>query len=505
MMKNLHNLKYLLLRILAFLVSSYWFCRIMAIKFKLLSGFVLTSDIAYYGNMLYNTGWGQLLYTDFGVFRLGSTTFLTEHFAPTLVLLAPLYKLLPRPETLLVLQAGSIALSGFLLNLIGVELIKCNGQIDHAAVKESFGTSSGKAIHGQFTQFFFGIYRNFNCSLLISWVLPLILQILFLWNAATIDATVDDCYGFHQDSLIPLLLFLTVFFVLRSKFRIAFACFLLLIGTKENLPVLGVIICVYGMILTLGGRGASRQRCLIWIYACLIMFAGSYYFQHLTGNRHVAILSKFFIANAWIDAARHIREWQGLAVFLPTIFCFPALVIGLPELSLQLMGTTQPTTWHIFTLLPIISIGAFCGCIFMLCLARNWFLKTLILALYIVLLVWPALRSGNDCMARLEVLAAHSEPKVNMRDLRAISLMIPNDAVLTTSSDLLVFFTDRAHLRWPEQNAGSDFVLVSEEPSEYSYDKNLLATIKKLELNKNLEMASKIGVLTLYRSIPCNY
>ncbi len=91
----LNKNKSLLFNIFSLGTSIFWITIIFQIKLQMFRAMALTSDLAYYSNMLFNTGHGKFLYSDFGFYHYGYTTFLCDHCSPSLGLLVPFYKIFP--------------------------------------------------------------------------------------------------------------------------------------------------------------------------------------------------------------------------------------------------------------------------------------------------------------------------------------------------------------------------------------------------------------------------
>jgi len=154
----------------------------------------------------------DVFYFDFGIFDkaiwsvsrftvpvidhyiLGEKIIFADHFSPSIFILAPFFWIFPYSETLLVLQACVVAASGFILFLIGRHVLK----------------NSFYAITVMLCYFLF----------------------VGLQNAVITD--------FHEVTIATLFFMLTFLCLVKQKAKLYFLCFLLLLGFKESIFLLGV-------------------------------------------------------------------------------------------------------------------------------------------------------------------------------------------------------------------------------------------------------------------------
>lgn len=464
----------------SFSVSLAWFVILFKTKVHMYHSMMLTSDLAYYCNMLYNTMRGNFLYSDYGLFFYGFTTFLSDHFSPSIALLAPLYSIFPSPVFLLFLQVASVAMAGWLMAMIG----KILAAKDDSLPKWSL-------------------------------VVPILFQIYYLFHPSTIYATIDTVYGFHHDSLIPLSLSAMFFFYLKydagrsennkagtQYLVLSGICYVILLGLKENMP----FVCAFFFIpLYIFNRGINRRLALWAIICCVVMWIGSVVFQYsvVTNTRNIGVVSRFFVVDEWIAAIQRIGEWRPLLGFMFLFLVPEAILPFLSELFLQLIGGTKSYNWHGFPIFAIGCIGAVAGIIrFLRRLAdlepRTYKPAIFLLAACTVWLYFLPILNGCKSLKDISGDVFKNEAKVKVADIEAMAQLIPLESKLAVTSELLVFFVNRPHLRWPEQLEGIDFVLTSDY-SLYSYDFELRRKVRQLRNDGILVHVKRMGLLNLYR------
>lgn len=487
----------------AVLVSVVWLAPMIAIKVRLLNAFVLTSDLAYYENMLHNTGVDfseksvDFLFTYRDVIYHNSRTFLTEHFSPTFGLLAPIYQLFAGPLTLIVLQPLLIALASWGIYRMARRLM------------EKYKVPPA-------------------CALL-----PILFQIMYLFNYSNISATVDTVYGFHHDSLIPPLLIWALVCAFEYRWRSASVLFVLLLGMKENLPIIMGIFCVACLAF---GWPVGRRRAAWGLAACFLFFTGCYLFEFRTGNRHVAILYRFFDFDNIYAALDQTPKWALLNTFWLGLLVPSLALPALAEFSLQLMGTTvgldSECDWHSYPLMALAIAATLIACVRLASLMKNW--RMFLIPLYLVFLAAifvPVVAEGIHSYRAIYRGASQLTPLADAGSVKSIAHLIPANAKLCTSSDMLVSFANRRYLIWPELADYADWILVNRRSdgenaaaasrlsaiasddeaashfygeinlavSGYGYDKALYAYVDKLTAAHRATVMGREGNLVLYR------
>ena len=101
-----------------------WVILILYIKFGLFAKNVIYGDIFIYMNSFYNTNFiDEWLYTDFNN-EFGITSYFSDHFAPTLLIIIPIYKVFNSAIFLIFLQSLMPCLSTILLYKLSKEITK---------------------------------------------------------------------------------------------------------------------------------------------------------------------------------------------------------------------------------------------------------------------------------------------------------------------------------------------------------------------------------------------
>ena len=148
--------------VLFFAILAALYAAILTAKFSLWHANALQSDWTYYNNIFWNTNFRDLWLFSYDRFKTyGYITYLNEHFAPLLLPLAALYRLMPWPE-------------GFLLVLHGASPIV-------AAI---------------------GI-RAIGCRVLGDRKLATIIALVYAFNPGILWPTISLVYGFEPDCLLP--------------------------------------------------------------------------------------------------------------------------------------------------------------------------------------------------------------------------------------------------------------------------------------------------------------
>ena len=416
-------------RFLALTVGLIWLVIMIVIKVRQIDAGTLTSDIAYYENMLYNTGWSfsngsfYFLYSAHDVMAHGSYTFLNEHFSPTFALLAPAYWLFPHPLLLSVLQPVLILVAGGGLYRLTQRLLDING------ISQAFG------------------------------LLPVLITATYLFNYSNVSATVDVMYGFHHDSLIPPLLVWTMVCVVEARWRSALILFVLFLGVKENLP----IISAAGLLFCLASNWiVPRKKALIGLALCAVFFAGCYWMEFRTHNRHVGIVHRFFDLEIMDQVLDRPFKWPIVNNYWLGILAPPLALPALADLCLQVVGDTTELDWHSYALMAFGMLAVVWAFVKAVALSRRWSVIPLVgyVALACLMGVPMMAEGARSCVIILQ--AAFRLPQiVDTASLVEVSAQVPKEAKLSMSSDLLVYFADRHKLFWPESASLAEYVLVN--------------------------------------------
>jgi len=443
----------LLLLLLLFFLSTLF------IKFSYYRKSYLTSDIALYMNIFWNTDFHRhFLFTEYLHDLYGWRTFLKDHFAPSILLFVPLYKLLPFCGTLLVTHSLAVTLTGILIYVIGRDILR-------------------------------------------SKILALFCAVGFLFHPSTVMATIDSVYGFHHDCLIPLLLAGAVLALINNRFKTFSVILIILMGLKESLVFTGI---TAGIILLF----VPEYRKYGWVtlaMACLFGLVGMWIYPLLGNfqNRHaVGMISKCLSLYSSADARRELLDnlpyWVVMFSFLPAVFKPALLILIVPDLTMFLLAGIKPIDWHIFSMVTFLSIGSIYGLATLQSaqgrnihafIRKQYRLLTKISVLILILTAF--LGNMTLCWRYLKI---HSvKARVDFAELSEIKKIVSSEDSIATTADLLVHFANRRHLYW-HGSFKPDYILVNiKQPYAFTYDR---------EYVKLVEDAFEKGQLSLIHSTP---
>ena len=479
----------------ALAISAVWIVPMAIVKLRLLNHFILTSDIATYETILHNTGFDFSDRSFLFLNSYNSDTFLTEHFAPTFALVSPLQWLIPHPIFLVILQPLLIALAG-----VGIWKVS-------RLVLERYGAPQSAR-----------------------W-LPLLFQVVYLFNYSTISATADTIYGFHHDSLIPPLMVWALACVLQSRWRLSAVLLVLLLGVKENIPI--ILAAFFAACLPLQWL-MPRRAALTGIVACAIFFGGCYLFEFNSNNVHVNLVFQYLDRSKLTEAWGWLPAWSGFRFFWPGLLAIPFALPAVGELSLQLMGHTIELDWHSFPLMTLAVISTMFTCVRLMALVQQW--RVVLLASYLVViggLVVPVLAQGGASYSNIFRASEQLPAVVDGGALRAVSGSIPRDARLCISSDLMPFFGNRRSMLHPNWVNEANYILINRRRREddaakadeflrtapgsdaaaahfkaeiadvlrgYGYDTALFDAVDRLIVEHKISVVRSEGTLSLYKT-----
>lgn len=261
---------------------------ILAAKFALWRGNVLLSDWSFYNNAFWNTNFRDLwLFSHDRYIQFGYPSYLNEHFAPLLLILAALYHWVPRPEIMLLLLHGaSPVLSAIFIHATALHLL--------------------------------GDRR-----------LSLTIALSYAFNPGILWPTISLVYGFQPDCMLAPCAAAVGWALATNRIGVYFLAFAIALGIKENVPAYGVILGACLFVFT-----KRRGQALATIVISLIVFViASKGVAAITGveNRNVGVAWRF------IDSLLHLHPTfdytlaeivVGLGyslAFLPALFVWPFL------------------------------------------------------------------------------------------------------------------------------------------------------------------------------------
>jgi uncharacterized membrane protein len=298
---------------------------ILAAKFALWRANVLVSDWAFYNNSFWYTNFRDLwLFSHDRYIQFGYPSYLNEHFAPLLLVLAALYHVVPWPEAMLLVLHGASPI----LATIGI-----------------YAT----ALH---------LTKSRDLSILIA--------LSYALNPGILWPTISLVYGFEPDSLLPPLAALAGWALATHRTGWFFVALFLAFGIKENVPAYGVILGVCLCLFT-----ERRKQGLVTIVVSLIVFfIASKGVSIVTGveNRNIGVAWRFIDSLLRLQPTfdyTFIEILIGLAysiVFLPALAVLPFMaVIGPDLLLIGQVSYAKTVTWHVMLPVTVLALGAAFG------------------------------------------------------------------------------------------------------------------------------------------------
>lgn len=293
---------------------------IMAVKLTLWHDNVLINDWAFYSNSFWNTDFHHYwLFSHDRYVQFGYPSYLNEHFAPLLIVIAALYQIVPTPELMmLALHGASPILAAIFIYLTATHLL--TDRALSATIAMTYALSPG-----------------------------------ILWP------TIGLVYGSQPDGMLAPLAAIIGWALATNRTAVYFTAFALALSIKENVPAYGVILGVCLILFT------SRKRQALWTIALsvAIFLVASKGVPAITGvqNRNVGVAWRF------IDDLLHLRATSdytlpqvviGIAysvVFLPALYVWPFLAMIGPDLLLiGQVSYANTLTWHV--MLPVTVLGS---------------------------------------------------------------------------------------------------------------------------------------------------
>jgi uncharacterized membrane protein len=298
---------------------------ILFVKFALWHANVLMNDWAFYNSSFWNTNFQNLwMFSHDRFVVFGYKSYLNEHFAPLLFVLAALYHWVPWPEAmLLVLHGASPVLAAIGIYATAVQVLKD---------------------------------RNLAVMIALSYAL----------SPGILWPTISLVYGFQPDSLLPPLAAAMGWALATNRMNVYFVAFVLALGVKENIPAYGVILGICLFLFT------ERRGQAVWtIVLSLLVFAiASKGVSAITGveNRNVGAAWKF------IDDLLHLRPKFDYtraeiiiaiaygSAFLPALFVWPFMAMIIPDaLLIGQVAYAKTVTWHVMLPVTVLAIGSVFG------------------------------------------------------------------------------------------------------------------------------------------------
>jgi len=226
-----------------------------------------------------------------------SGSFFGVHFSPILYALIPLYCVLQRPETLLVIQSAVLGIAAIPLYLIGDDLL------------------------------------NAEAGLLFS--------ASYLLNPATHGI---NCYDFHVQSLLPLLLFTSIHFYNKKRWGPCTAATLLIPFVEEHTTYLLASIAVFMLLEAVAAGEVDRDK--ISVSIAIVALA-------VVWDQMSSSIVKFFNpgASSLLLAGRHFR---GLDIGDPRDIPYRALMSPLRALESMAFSLPEKTLYLAMLFAPVL-------------------------------------------------------------------------------------------------------------------------------------------------------
>jgi uncharacterized membrane protein len=241
-------------------------------------------DLGVFDQVLWNTVHGRFMESTLSLGRCDPHSFFLDHFSPALLVIAPFYAIVPRPETLIVFQTVALALGAWPIYLLARRFLARGGER-------------------------------------LVWVAAYVLSAPLAWITF---------YDFHEITLAVLPLGLAVYFLATRRT----VPLLLALGAsflvKEELPLLAI---GFGLALLAQRRWgigvfvtvASAAWFVVTLKVIIPAFAGGAPYQYL--GRYASLGSdEFAIARTLVlDPLRVLRvlvsgEWGSKLAFVLTLF-----------------------------------------------------------------------------------------------------------------------------------------------------------------------------------------
>lgn len=420
--------------VLFFALIAALFAAILTAKFALWHANALQSDWTYYNNIFWNTNFRDLWLFSYDRFKVyGYITYLNEHFAPLLLPLAALYRLMPWPQAfLLVLHGAAPIMAAIGIRAIGLRLL--------------------------------GDRR-----------LATIIALVYALNPGILWPTISLVYGFEPDSLLAPFAALAGYGLATRRSGLYFAGLLLGCAVKENVPAYGVILGL-GLMLFTDWR---RQGFWSVVVSLAIFLSASKGVTFFTGveNRNINVVWHFLDdvvhLHPTLDYTPYEIAFAAVysAFFIPALLVLPFLaVIGPDVLAIGQVPWATTGTWHVILPVTVLGIASVFGTAHFLrlrsgraiaALDRRFDRARLIRFYWTAALAASLLACPSTLWLAYTRYVAQAVP-VDRAALAAAIKLVPPDAGIVTTSDLDQYFAHRKIVTTQPK-------LLRKTPSDFSY------------------------------------
>lgn len=386
---------------------------IMAAKFALWQANVLMNDWSFYLTSFWNINYRDLwLFNHDRYVQFGYPTYLNEHFAPLLFVLAAFYHLVPKPEVmLLMLHGASPVLAAIFI---------------HAT-----------ALH---------VLRDRTLALTIS--------LSYAFNPGILWPTISMVYGFQTDSLLPPCAAAVGWALATNRIGIYFFAFALALSLKENVPAYGVILGACLLAFT-----KRRAQAVATIVLSLIVFViAAKGVPAITGveNRNVDVVWRFIDSMLRLNPSfdytlPELAVGIGYSLaFLPALFVWPFLGVIVPDLLLfGLVSYAKLVTWHVMLPITVLGLASVFGTARIL-RTRFWpaWLDRRIERLVLMHRYWTSVLVVSLIAGPLTIWLSYDRyialrSPVDRPAIAQALTLIPADAGVATTSDIEQYFARR--------------------------------------------------------------
>jgi len=376
-------------------------------------------DLALYSNMLYNAAFrGRGLFTQTQFLGMGYSSYLNDHFAPSLYCLVPFFRLDPDPRLLLLIPCFSFLLSAWFIYQIAERVLGRNLWAYLAALGFCLAPTQ-------------------------------------IWLA------VDIPHGFHHDCLIPLMAFASILAWQQNSKLSFWICLILFLGLRENLPFYAAAVAFL----------AARRKIIPWSTAKKILILSALFFLAALCYGFWSGHNNRSFERAWdliqtIPSAgtlAHLWDWRWLLYFWPVfvwcpIYCIPVLA----DLVLMVLAGEYGSNWHSFPSLTLLSLAWIDALHIIRGKGKFWSmeLRKSIWLLIALSLMW-GLGKNIEIFAKGLETTWERPARYADAEVLAMQALIPQDAVLATATDLLPRFCNQEKLLWIYQWDSADYVLLN--------------------------------------------
>ena len=441
-----------------FFFSIIFFTVIFSTKLILYLKGYCNHDILMYSNALWNTNiLGPLLTTDLNNFSPGET-FLIDHFSPTLLLLYPIYKLIPSPIILLAIQTIMPVLSGYLILLI------CK-------------------------------------QLKINPLFSLLFCLVYIFNIVNIIGTIDGVYGFHIDCLVPFFFFLCCYAYLKNKIYLYCLSLFFFLGIKEDILIysLAIFLLNYFYFVFLK-KDKNKFKLKILNFSILIStslaissLATAFFLKDSILTPHQTNIIEMYSIYNFFYFFLSLKWWLIIFSFFPSLFGFPYFLYAYP--FVYNFGTYYPDiglstgfhyTYHWFIILAITCISA----IILFHKTHNFSgrKKSILISVTLFFFIY------NFCLGFYKTFSKFNKslekPYLHkVKSVKKINSFIPKDTYLFVSLPIRHKFINRKHIVKNQNNNKIIYAVVLK--NNFKPNLNFQKNFSKIHENEEIIILKK--------------